>query len=153
MRMNRRGFTMIELALTLSVLAIVTAMVIVGAGGAIRRSKVDRAASVVAADMEQAFSIAGRLRRPVRVVFPANTRTYQVVDASDGTTIRLTRDLGADAPHGVSTLEFLPDDAGAPYLTILPPGRSNTAVTVRLRTGDRERQVRVSTAGFVRVLP
>lgn len=146
-RTDRAGFTMPELAITMVLLAILTAMVLTGARRAITRSKVDRAASVVAADLEQAFSIGGRLRRPVRIQYRADSLSYRVSDVSDGT-VRLARSLGRDTPYGVTTLTFRPDS-----ITILPPGRSSAPLCVTLRSDDRQRQVTVSSAGFVRVGP
>jgi prepilin-type N-terminal cleavage/methylation domain-containing protein len=153
MRMNRRGFTMIELAITLVVLAIMTGMAITGVGAAMQRARVDRAASVVAADMEQAFSIAGRLRRPVRIYFDEDTHSYQVVDALNTSTVRLTRSLALETDYGVEEFDYQADESPAEdFLTILPPGRSNSRIEVTIGSGERERRITVSTAGFVRVL-
>ncbi len=52
---NRSGFTMIELALTLTVIAIMTAMMIPRFGRVMNSTRVNRTASRVAADMEQAL--------------------------------------------------------------------------------------------------
>ena len=80
MRMTRRGFTMIELALTLVVIGILATMAMAKVGSTISRSKVDRAASMVAADLENAFSTGGRLRQPLVISCDCANRIYRVND-------------------------------------------------------------------------
>jgi prepilin-type N-terminal cleavage/methylation domain-containing protein len=148
MHRTRRGFTLPELALTLTVIAILAALSIRGFATTIRRSKVDRAASVLAADMEQAFTIAGRLRRPVRISFRADSISYRVADATGGT-VRLARVLGAQSEYGLTRITF--DPVGRDTMTILPPGRASEPLRITIASGNRTRLVTVSSAGFVRV--
>ena len=99
---NRSGFTMIELALTLTVIAIMTAMMIPRFGRVMNSTRVNRTASIVAADMEQAFTLAGRYRKPMRISCDCPNSIYTIADRTGGT-VRLSRRL-RDADLGNMTL-------------------------------------------------
>lgn len=146
MRTTRRGFSAIELMLTLVVFGILATMAISKVGGTIARAKVDRAASVVAADLEAAFSTGGRLRQPLVLQCDCANKTYRLNDALNGGALRYQRDLGPDSPYGVTAMRFTPDS-----VTILPPGRLSSRLTVRLTVNGLQREVTMSSAGFVQI--
>jgi prepilin-type N-terminal cleavage/methylation domain-containing protein len=146
MRMTRRGFTMIEMALTLVVIGILAAMSMAKIGSTISRSKLDRAASIVAADLENAFSTGGRLRQPLVLQCDCANRTYRLNDVLNGGALRFERNLGPDTPFTVATMTFTPAT-----VTILPPGRLSAALQVDITVGATTRRVTMSTAGFVRI--
>lgn len=147
MRMtSRRGFTTIELMLTLVVFGILAAMAMAKVGGTIARAKVDRAASVVAADLENAFSTGGRLRQPLVIQCDCANKTYRLNDALNGGALRYQRDLGPESPYTVTAMRFTPDS-----VTILPPGRLSSRLTVRLTVNGLQRDITMSSAGFVQI--
>ena len=143
----RRGFTMVELALTLVIFGLVTVFALSKVGGAISRSKVDRAASVVAADFELAFSTAGRLRQPVRLTTNFANKTYQLNDVLNGGALRFSRDLGVNSQFVVDSIRFTPDT-----VRVLPPGRGSNPIQADIWAGGKTRRVTMSTAGFVRIV-
>lgn len=147
MRMTtRRGFTTIELMLALVVFGILTAMAMAKVGGTIARSKVDRAASVVAADLENAFSTGGRLRQPLVLRCDCANRTYRLNDALNGAALRSQRNLGTESQYTVTTMSFTPDS-----VTILPPGRLSSPLQVDITVNGVRRRISMSSAGFVRI--
>jgi Tfp pilus assembly protein FimT len=147
---GRRGFTMIELALTFTVIAIMTAMMIPKIGRVMQSTRVNRNTAIIAADLEQAFTLSARFRKPMRISCTCNTGTYRVADVSDGT-IRLTRTLGQDADLGKVTLAFELPLAGT--VDVFPSGVSTALLRVRITSGSSTRAVTLSTAGQVRILP
>jgi hypothetical protein len=113
----------------------------------ITQMRVQRATALVATDLEQAFAMAGRQRKPVRVDCNCPGVVYTVADRSGGT-IRLTRALGADADYRLTTLTF----STAP-VDIFPSGVASAPLTVTLGAGGYSRQIVMTTAGQVRILP
>jgi type II secretory pathway pseudopilin PulG len=107
-----------------------------------------RAASVVAADLERAFSIAGRYRKPMRLACVCGSGTYTVADRTGGT-VRLSRNLRGDGDLGRMTLTFTPNTP----VEIFPSGISNGPVTVQVTSGNSTRTIVMTTAGQVRILP
>ena len=102
---DRQGFTMIELALTLTLIAIMTAMMVPKIGRIIQATRINREIAIVVQDLEQAFTIAARHRKPMRLSCTCGTQTYTIADRTSGT-VRLSRKLGADADLGTLTLTF-----------------------------------------------
>ena len=147
----RRGFTLVEMVFTFVVIAIMAAMIGTKIGPALRKSRVNRSASLVALDMEQAYSLAARQRRPVRIDCNCGAGTYTVADRAG--TVLLSRNLQADADLGVMTLTFTAAPANVLPVEIFPPGISDKNLTVRITSGTSTRAVFITTAGQVRIIP
>ncbi|MFL5402084.1 MAG: Tfp pilus assembly protein FimT/FimU [Gemmatimonadales bacterium] len=145
---SRRGFTMIEMALTFVVIGIMTAMMIPKIGRVMQATRVNRQTAIIAGDLEQAFTLAGRLRKPMRLSCACGLGgSYTVADLNGGT-VRLSRTLGQDADLGTVTLAF--DNSP---VDIYPSGVSTVALTARITSGASTRAVTLSTAGLVRIIP
>jgi hypothetical protein len=111
------------------------------------RWRVNRASALVASDLEQAFAVAGRQRRPVRIDCACGNQTYTVADRS-GATVRLSRALGSDADYKMTTLAF-----SATPVDVFPSGVASTPLLVTVGAGGYTRQITMSSAGLVRILP
>jgi Tfp pilus assembly protein FimT len=146
----RLGFTMVELALTFTIIAIMAAMMVPKIGRVMQSTRVSRQTAIVAADLEQAFTLAARFRRPMRISCTCGTGTYTIADRSDGT-VRLRRTLGQDQDLGTLTLAFETPVAGV--VDVFPSGVSTALLRVRLTSGISTRAVTLSTAGHVRIVP
>jgi hypothetical protein len=138
---------MIELALTLCVLGIMTAMMIPKIGRIMQATRVRRQTAIIAADMEQAFTIAARYRKPMRLSCACGANgSYSVADLATPANIRLQRGLGADADLGSVTVAFSNNP-----VDIYPSGVSTLPLQVTITSGVSTRVVSVSTAGLVRI--
>jgi prepilin-type N-terminal cleavage/methylation domain-containing protein len=144
MRLDRRGFTMIESLIVITAIGLLTAVAVPKIGRQIRSYRVGRATVVVAGDMENAFSMAARERKPLRLTLSGGT--YTLADRTGGTT-RLTRNLTADPDFGVASMTF-----STSPLDVFPSGVASAADTVTLTNGTVSRQITVSKAGQVRVV-
>ncbi len=109
--------------------------------------RVKRASALVASDLEQAFAVAGRQRKPVRIDCTCASQIYTVADRSGGT-IRLTRPLGSDADYKLTTLTF-----SVTPVDVFPSGIASSSLTVTIGAGGYTRQITMSSAGQVRILP
>src|SRR4051812_21856015 len=150
-RPARRAFTMIELALTLTIIAIMTAMMVPKIGRVMQAQRISRNTAIIAADLEQSFTLAARYRKPMTLSCTCGTQTYTVADRTGGT-VRLSRRLGADGDLGTLTLTFTTNPANG-AVQIFPSGVSNRTLTVRITSGISTRAVTLSTAGQVRIVP
>jgi Tfp pilus assembly protein FimT len=148
---NRSGFTMIELALTFTIIAIMAAMMIPRFGRVMHSSRVARSAATVAADMEQAFTLAARYRRPMRISCTCGSAIYTIADRTGGT-VRLTRRL-RDTDLGNMTLVMeAPAGVGA-VVDVFPSGVSTQLLRFRITSGNSTRAITLSSAGHVRIIP
>ena len=150
-RRARSGFTMVELALTLTVIAILAAMMVPKIGRIMQATRVNRTTAIIAADVEQAFTLAARFRRPMRLSCDCVNGTYTVADLAGGT-VRLSRTLGQDQDLGTVTLTFTTNPAGG-TVDIFPSGVSSATLSARITSGISTRAVNASTAGHVRIVP
>jgi type II secretory pathway pseudopilin PulG len=137
---------MVELALTLTIIAILTAMMIPKIGRTMQATRVNRVTAIVAADLEHAFTLAGRFRRPMRLS-STGTQSYTIADRNGGT-VRLNRTLADDADLGTLTMTFT-----ATPVDIFPSGVASAPDTVRITSGISTRAVVMTTAGQVRIIP
>jgi Tfp pilus assembly protein FimT len=141
---------MVELVFTFTIIAILTGMMIPKIGRTIQSTRVHRTSAIVAADLEQAFTLAGRFRKPMRISCTCNTGTYTIADLAGGT-VRLRRVLVGDTDLGNMTLAFEIPVAG--IVDVYPSGISTTPLRVRITSGPSTRAVTLSTAGHVRIIP
>jgi type II secretory pathway pseudopilin PulG len=138
---------MIELALTFVVIGIMAAMMVPKIGRIMQATRLNREIAIVAADMEQGFTLAARYRKPMRLSCTCGTQAYTIADRTGGT-VRLSRQLGADADLGTLTLAF-----SATPVDIFPSGVATAPDTVRITSGISTRAVVLTTAGQVRIIP
>jgi len=141
---------MVEMALTLCVIGILTAMMVPKIGRVIQANQVSRSAAIIAADLERATTIAARYRRPMRLSCVCGSGTYTIADRTGGT-VRLSRNLRGDGDLGLMTLTFsqTPVDlfpTGVVSITAPP-------LTIRITSGISTRAVTLTTAGQVRIVP
>jgi type II secretory pathway pseudopilin PulG len=145
---------MIEMAFVFAVIGILTAMAMPRLATAMRTNQVNRGITMVASDMEAAFTLAARSRRPVRIDCTCNTGGYTVADRAG--TVLLRRNVRGDRDLGVMNLTFTPIGGAPPNVLpveIFPPGIGDKSLTVRITNGASTRAVSVTTSGLVRIIP
>jgi prepilin-type N-terminal cleavage/methylation domain-containing protein len=143
---TRRGFTVLELIVVVVIFGIMVSLALPPMSRVIRHNRVNRAATVIASDLQNAFSTAGRSRQPVRIQADNVNRSYQFIDRKTGTVLRIRTFYGDTSEFKLTTLTFNPTT-----VDVFPSGISSAALTVDLSNGDYSKQLTASTAGFVRV--
>ena len=146
-RTSRGGFTTIELVLALVALAVVTAAVLPRVRQTAEIWRARRVAGLVANDLEYAFSLAARQRRPVRLSCTCGSQQYAVIDRAMGTTL-INQDFGPSSTFHVSRLTF-----STATVDIFPTGIASAPLTVTITAGPSTKQITMTQAGQVRVLP
>jgi type II secretory pathway pseudopilin PulG len=140
-----KGFSMMEAVMVLLVVGVVVASLTPALSRQLTHSRINRAASVCAADFYLAQSLAARNRQPVRVLFDSTAKTATLKLPNDSTLLVRY--------YGKSGAFKLPSFYASPTVVqVLPSGMTNAAITVNLTDGTFLRQVRMSQAGQIRVL-
>lgn len=145
---SRWGFTTIELIIIVTIIGILAGIAGPAVSRIVRHSRTNRAAMVIAADLQNAFAVAARQRQPVRITADAATKSYEFTDRATGKVLRIRSFYGDTSEYRLSTLQFNPTQ-----IDVFPSGVSSAPVTVNLANGDYARQITASTAGFIRVVP
>jgi type II secretory pathway pseudopilin PulG len=135
---------MIETMMVMAVISILLAMMVPKIGRTLQSVQVRRSASIVAGDLEAAFTMAARQRKPMRIAWPGGT-VYTVADRTGGT-VRLSRRLNADSDLGTMVVNF-----SATPIDVFPHGVASAPLTVTITSGASTRTIVLTTAGQVRV--
>lgn len=141
------GYTLVELAIVLVVMGILSALASARLRPALEHGKVNAAASVLAVDLQYAQMLAARQRRPVVVIVVPSTKQYLIRDRPAGGTVFRTRLLGQDTEY---TLDELISTVSA--MEVFPTGTTRAPTTFTVGLGGYRRQVRFTRAGQIRVL-
>jgi type II secretion system protein H len=142
---TRGGFTVIELLVVMLLAGIVLGTALPQMNRAMAQSRVQRAASVVTADLQLAHSMAARQRRPVQIEVDSTLRRLQVRDVGSSTTVYSQRLLGTDGEFGLTRVT-----ANRTSVIVYPHGVANRSLTITLRANDQVRTVTMSRAGQIR---
>jgi type II secretion system protein H len=144
----RRGFTIMEMLVVVAILGILATIMAPAISRITRHQRVNRAAMVITADLQNAFAVAARQREPVRIQADAPSRSYQFIDRKTGAVLRIRTFYGDTSEYKLSTLVFTPST-----IDVFPSGTSSDFLTIDLANGDYTKQITASTAGFIRVKP
>jgi len=147
----RRGFSMIELLIVFIVFGLVVMISIRSVGDTIRRDRASKAASILGADIEQAFAIAARQRTPVMMALNRSNKTFSIIDRASTTKVYRRRSFARTADYGVDSLY-----ANRDTIVIMPNGIATNTMDITLRITTRggavyTKKVAVSVGGMVRV--
>ena len=137
---------MVETLVVVALIGILATMVGPAMSRIVRHQRANRAAMVIAADLQNAFAVAARQREPVRIQADAPSRSYQFIDRKSGAVLRIRTFYGDTSEYRLTTLVFNPTT-----IDVFPNGISSSAVTITLANGDYGKTITASTAGFIRV--
>lgn len=140
------GFTLLELLVVLVVGGIVLSIAVPAVNSGLDQSRVQRAASVAAIDVQLAFSMAARQRQPVRITVDVDDRIMRIVDHAEPTRVYSQRFFGSDGEHPVQSVAVSDSE-----VVVFPGGLADGALAITFGIGDNRRRVVMSRAGQVRV--
>ena len=140
--LRARGFTLIEMIVVIAMIGLVMMMGYRSMSGALRASRARQAGQIVAADLEQAFTLAALQRRPVRIQWDAGAMTYTLRDRRTGAAL-LTRRIGTgDIGVGAASFSSNPVD-------VFPGGIASSQLRITLTSGASSHVVTMTRAGLV----
>jgi type II secretory pathway pseudopilin PulG len=138
---------MIEMLIVVIVIGLLIMITLPKIALVVRHERVNRAAQIVVADLQNGFAMAGRQRAPVRLTFTPDAKTYVFTDRGSGTVLQ-TRIMNNQTEFALSTLVATPST-----VDVLPNGIGSSSFIVTIAQGDYVRTVTASSAGFVRLVP
>lgn len=145
---NRAGFTLVELVIVVVMIGILAAIIMPRVSALIQRSSARQGIGVVATDLEQAVSLAMRQRVPMRISCDCPNGVLLVSNRNTGAVLRRRYLVGSAGGFYLSGLTLSPAQ-----VDVYPSGVASAPLTVTLTSTVGTRQVSMTSAGFVRVLP
>ncbi|MGE5101645.1 MAG: Tfp pilus assembly protein FimT/FimU [Deltaproteobacteria bacterium] len=142
----RRGFSLLELITVLVLIGVLASISIGKMRDVMTQQRLYRASNIVQTNVEMAWSLAARNRRPIRISWDAANRQMRVTDRGATTTFRRAS-LGQD-PYGLpaGSVTFSRDT-----LEVYPDGLANDTllITLSVSSAGQTKRVWVSRAGLV----
>ena len=144
---TRLGFSFIEMMVVVTIAGIIGGLSIGKISAYMTQQRVIKASLSLTNDLQQAFVIAGRTRKPVRIVLDTATMQLSITDRTQSSVMRRVA-LGTGYGLTSKNLSFYPS---AP-LEIYPNGLAADTMAISLRAPGTSRYIRVSRAGMVQVM-
>ena len=141
---RRAGFTVMEAVMVLLIVMTIIGALTPSVIRQITHARVNRAATVVAADFYLAQTTAARMRKPVTVVVDTAERKYTFFDPSSTQLLQRRFALQSEFKVGGMTATPL-------TFIVFPSGMFNTAVTIQVGDATYRRSITASRAGQVRL--
>jgi prepilin-type N-terminal cleavage/methylation domain-containing protein len=142
----RPGFSLTEALIVIILLGIMGSIAVPSIARSMTSSRVDRAALTVAGDVEAAFSLAARSRKPVDLVVDSVWRRIQIRDRASATVLQ-SRSYGlTESDYGLTRLA-----PSVSSITIFPNGLADGAFVIFAYANQSMRAVRVRRTGQIRI--
>jgi len=147
MRLNRPGFSIVELFVVLVIMGIETGLSMHGFSAFLAHERIAKAAVGIADDLRMAFAVPGRIRRPVRVWCDTAAMQMLVTDRGRTTTYRKTA-FGSRYNLKSTNVSYYPSSA---WVEIYPNGFASDTMVITLASNGYTRSLKVSKGGMVQV--
>ena len=142
---SRQGFSLIELIVVLLLIGVGAGTVAPAVARTLNRTRLQRAANVVATDLQLAHTTAARRRAPIRMSVDTANRIVRIVDHVTPTTIYAERRFDGTSEFAVQRLA-----ASTTTVVFYPNGLANDSIRFTLTAPGGTRMVRMSRVGQVR---
>jgi prepilin-type N-terminal cleavage/methylation domain-containing protein len=146
----RRGYTLMELLIVLTLTAVVTGLSLGRITSFIAHERVAKAAVGLATDIQAGFAIPGRIRRPVRIIVDTSAMQLVITDRSQTTTYRKTA-FGSRYNLKSSNVALYP--AAGTTFEIYPNGFASDSLVITLTSNGYSRSIKATKTGMVQVRP
>lgn len=143
---RRRGFTMIEMAVVLTMISLVAAISL----GRILRAATDwrvaRAAQAFAEELQSGFALVGRNRKPLTITFDTARMELRIADRA-GIAYR-TQPFGPSSEYRLAA-----QDVALSRLSVevYPPGLAADSLSFSITKPGKSRRVRMLRGGLVQI--
>ena len=144
---RRRGFSLLELLVVISMIGVISMMSMGRTSSMMTQWRVSRAAQAYGEELQSAFAIVGRDRRPVRITLDKTAMELRLTNRA-GTVIYRRRNIGKTSAYKLDAA-----DVTASKLTIevFPPGLAADTLSVTISRNGKLRRIRMLRGGLVQI--
>jgi prepilin-type N-terminal cleavage/methylation domain-containing protein len=144
---RRSGFTMLELLLVITMIGLVSLVSFRRVGAMTTQWRVNKAAQAYGEELQAAFAIVGRDRRPVRIELKKDSMQLRITNR-DGSVIYRKRDIGRWSAYKLDSANV---QTSTLILEVYPPGLAADSLSVTISRDGKFRRVRMLRGGLVQV--
>jgi prepilin-type N-terminal cleavage/methylation domain-containing protein len=147
---SRPGFTLVEMLIVTTILGLIAMMSMGQISNYARERNVSSAAATVRNDLQQAFAIAARNRRPVRLSF-TTADTALTITNRENTITYVRRGLGSGSGFMLlpADVAFCASTCSSATVDVFPNGWASDTLTVTISKGPYSRGIHMSRSGLV----
>lgn len=143
----RRGFTMLELVVVMSIVGFLAMMSVGKTSRMITGWRVTRAAQAVDQELQSAFALVGRNRKPLTITFDLTKMELRLTDRA-GTVYR-RRAFGIYSEYKLKSSDIT---LSRSTLEIYPPGLAADSLSITINRSGTKKRVRMLRGGLVQIL-
>jgi len=143
----RPGFTVVEALVVVILIGIIGAMAVPSLGRSFAASRVDSAAQDIVREVEAAFSLAARQRKPVTIVVDSIRRRMFIRDRATSATLQAKAYGPLESPYALDRFRL-----STATVTIFPNGFASGPFAIFAVAGNQGRAVQVTRVGQIRVV-
>jgi prepilin-type N-terminal cleavage/methylation domain-containing protein len=144
---SRRAFSMLELLVVISMIGVISMMAFGRTTSMLAGWRVSRAAQAYGEELQSAFAIVGRDRKPVRIVFNDTTMELKITNRAGTVTYR-RRSFGPQTEYKLDSANVTPSVL---KLEVFPPGLAADSLSVVFSRNGKFRRVRMLRGGLVQI--
>lgn len=146
---RRPGFSMLELLIVVSMIGLMSLMAFGRTSSMVTQWRVTRASQAFAEELQAAFAIVGRDRRPVMITFDKPSMELRIT-SRDGTVTYRRRSIGPSSAYGLQPANIINAVAPVPVI-VFPPGLAGDTLSVEIRRQGKYRRIRMLRGGLVQI--
>jgi prepilin-type N-terminal cleavage/methylation domain-containing protein len=141
---SRRAFSMIELLIVISMIGLIAVMAMGRTTNMVAGWRVSRAAQAYGEELQAAFAIVGRDRKPVRIAFNDTTMELQITNRAGTLKYR----FGPKSEYKLDKVNITPSTN---ILEVFPPGLAADSLSIVISRNGKFRRIRMLRGGLVQI--
>ena len=145
-RRHRRGLSLTEILVALTILGIGAAISIPRASKVMTQTRVQRAAQAMQIEVQQAFAIAARNRAPTQIRWDGSSTQLRITNVGGGTVYRRLG-VGTGGGYGLTSSDVT---VYPTVLTVFPGGLAADTLSIRVSKSGYSRNLWMSKSGIVK---
>lgn len=148
---TRRGFTLIELLIVIAMIGVMVTLSTGRTSRMITSWRVNRAAEAIGGELQAAFALVGRNRKPLILQIDKTKMQLRLVSRAGTDTFRL-RALGPTSEYRLQSADLTVYPATTPTtLEIYPPGLASDSLSIIISRNGAARRIRMLRGGLVQI--